>query len=109
MDAGEAAGNVEERGHYEVEAAGVAAAVKAGRDECAQIWEADLAAMVMAGKHQIEMVAAGERELVGGVGEEEAEGRGWGLGSGGWRVGFRIGPKPRALGACDEHVGASKV
>ena len=56
-----------------IQAAGIAPAVPTRRDERAQTRQPNLPAVVVAGEHQVEVVGPGQVELVGRMGEENAE------------------------------------
>ena len=75
MNAAEPAADVEQRRRLEIQAAGVAIAVPARRDQRAEVRQPNLPAMIVAGEHEVEVVGLGPGELVGRMGEEDAEGR----------------------------------
>lgn len=71
MLARDAAADVQHGRLFVVEATGIAAPKQARRDERADVGEANLPPMIMAGKHQVELVLARPEIEVGRMGEEQ--------------------------------------
>ena len=108
MLTGNAARDVQEGGRFVEQAAGVTDAETTRRDDRTDPRKANLAAVRVAGEHQVEVVAPRPRELIGRMGKQNAE-RVFGGPRRDERCRRRRGAEPREFVAGKQNIRAAHV